>query len=452
METLVMKTTVMTGLDMVAARPQLLEDLGRVALVTNQAVTTSQFRPCAEVVAEAISTLSQSQLISVFGPQHGFYQTEQDNMLETPDIDIQLGAKRYPLFSLYSKTRVPTQEQLSNVDTIVVDLLDVGCRVYTYMLTLAGCMRQAALSGKRIVVLDRPNPQGHSRRNPKTGKTWGVEGHTLNMKWESFVGWYPIPMKHGLTMAELARYFVQHDDLKLDLKIIGGPGFVGNHDLASNRLHCAEQWTTPSPNLPTLNTALLFPSFVSLEGTNVSEGRGTTLPFQTVGAPFLNAQLVVEDLKWIQKETNGKEALSFQDVAFRRQDFRPTFNKHKGEWCQGLQFHPLFRDEQSAPEFNSFALGVFFLSAVALRHGDLLRWKDPGYEYNHTDNPMNLIYGDSRYLEHFEALRSRAGSNASLGTQARQHLLESTSSLLFEAQKSADRFFEATQFACTAPV
>ncbi|MCA2958655.1 MAG: DUF1343 domain-containing protein, partial [Silvanigrellales bacterium] len=285
------------GLDRVASDARLLEGLGRIGLVTNQAATTHDFRPCAEVVHAACRTLEGSStganaaakpsqgrpvLARLFGPQHGYWQTEQDNMIETPDLSFALGSgESVSLLSLYSQTRIPRPEQLDGLDTLVVDLSDVGCRVYTYMLTLAACMKAAAAKGLAVVVLDRPNPLGLAYR--KGASRWErVEGNTLDLKWHSFVGWYEIPMRHGLTMGELGRYFKKVDGLEtLDYRVVEVEGLTRAHGAGTLR---KLPWTLPSPNLPTWDCAFAFPSFVPLEGTNVSEGRGTTLPFQVVGA------------------------------------------------------------------------------------------------------------------------------------------------------------------------
>jgi uncharacterized protein YbbC (DUF1343 family) len=443
-ETHPLKTLIKSALDLIHEKPKALDGLGRTAIVTNQAVTNSLFKPCVQVIADALRNSKNSHLTAVFGPQHGYFQTEQDNMIETPDQTLRIHERDVPLLSLYSESRVPTDQQMEMFDTFIVDLLDVGCRVYTYMLTLAGCMRQAAKFKKRLIVLDRVNPQGLAKRQ-RGGQVRGVEGNILDPKWESFVGWYSIPMKHGLTMGELARYFQKVDGLDLDLKIIEGKGYGRNSPLQDVYDHCRDSWTTPSPNLPTHTSALLFPAFVSLEGTNVSEGRGTTLPFQTIGAPYLDADSLCNDLKWIQSQTNEQAALAFQDVVFRRQDFRPTFNKHAGQICQGLQFHPTYqRETDQDVQLNTFALGVFTLALIAFRHGESLQWKAPGYEYNTTDTPLNLIFGTDSWLKHFEMLKGLAGSQRS---HPMQTLLDSTCELLFIANEESTRFFEASQFA-----
>jgi uncharacterized protein YbbC (DUF1343 family) len=388
---------VTSGIDRIAREPQLLNGMGRIGLVTNQACTTQDFRATAEVCVAALAQTKGSTLSCVFGPQHGYGQTEQDNMIETPDSALSTGGNsNVPLFSLYSKTRIPTPEQLANVDTLLIDLQDVGCRVYTYMLTLAGCMRAAEKAKKRVVVLDRPNPLGLSRRTSPGAFT---QGNTLDMRWESFVGWYSIPMRHGLTMGELGRLFHASDKLTHPYDVITVDGLTRSTTLSElSRRH----WTLPSPNLPTWDTTFCFPAFVALETTLVSEGRGTTLPFQTVGAPDLPARRMLDIFETWNR--TAPDSLRFAGLKFRTHEFRPTFNKHQGTLCRGFQTHV----EQ--PEgCNTFALGVLFLAAAAAEYNPF-RWKDPGYEYNFTDPPVHLVLGDSRWRDFFETCRGSAWS------------------------------------------
>jgi uncharacterized protein YbbC (DUF1343 family) len=438
-----------SGLDRVQKNPSLLEGLGRVALITNQAVCTSHFVPCVEVIHKSLQQCGQSKLVSVFGPQHGYFQTEQYNMAETADETIHVGTQEFPLYSLYSEVRIPKAENLHDVDTLIVDLLDVGCRVYTYMLTMAGCLKAAAKLGKKVVILDRPNPQGLARVLPD-GSIWGVEGHVLENTWESFVSWYPLPMKHGMTMGELARYFKKFDSLDVNLTVIECTSLSRKNNPAHERAHCRNTWTVPSPNLPTHNTALLFPAFVIFEGTNLCEGRGTTLPFQSVGAPFVDANKLKGQLEEAKQHNRGQAGLDFSDVAFRRHDFRPTFYKHAGLRCQGLQFHAVFSQEQlsencdntSVPKLNTFALGALTLALLIHNHPKDVCWRDPGYEYNNTDNPIHLIYGTTKWFELFESIRK--------GRKSAQGVVEDVNLLLLEAHKVSSLFFQDHTFALSS--
>lgn len=417
------------GLDRVAANPLLLENMGRIGLVTNQSVTDETYRSAVEVIWNAANNCKKSELSSVFGAQHGYYQTEQYNMLETADSDMVLpNGKKIPLFSLYSEKRIPTAEQLRDVDTLVVDLRDIGGRVYTYMLTMAGCLRAAAQFGKRVVVLDRPNPLGLCEKQ-SNGRWSRVEGNRIDLRWSSFVGWYSIPMRHGLTMGELGRFFVSEDKLNVDFKVIEVENLKRSTPLSAIR---ELAFVMPSPNIPSWLSAFFFPAFVALEGTNLCEGRGTTLPFQLIGAPFLNTVSLIEFLKRAQKN-NSSPATSLNGVQFRSHNFRPTFYKYMGELCHGIQFHPT-EPEQT----HIFSLGMHFLHACVAEHGTHFKWREPGYEYNYKDNPILLILGDEFWLNHFESVRGK-GLNDS--TEVAR-----LSEILGKCDVDAQKFAEATAF------
>ncbi|MEN9810549.1 MAG: hypothetical protein RLZZ488_2116 [Pseudomonadota bacterium] len=388
---------VTAGIDRIVHEPQLLANLGRIGLVTNQACTTQDYQPTVQVIVNALKNSKNSTLSCVFGPQHGYGQTEQDNMIETPDSELTIAdGKRVPLFSLYSKTRIPTPEQLADVDTLVLDLQDVGCRVYTYMLTLAGCMRAAQKAGKRVVVLDRPNPLGLSRQKKRGSLT---QGNCLDLKWESFVGWYSIPMRHGLSMGELGKFFHAEDKMTIPYDVITVAGLSRNtplKELAQRR------WTLPSPNLPTWETTFCFPAFVALETTQMSEGRGSTLPFQTVGAPDLPVQKILSIFdNW---NTSAPQEYRFAGLRYRAHEFRPTFNKHQGALCKGFQVHV-----DQPDDCHTFALGVLFLAAASAEYGKF-EWKGPGYEYNFKDPPVHLVLGDHRWKEFIDSLRGKGWS------------------------------------------
>ncbi|MBM3383279.1 MAG: DUF1343 domain-containing protein [Betaproteobacteria bacterium] len=386
-----------SAIDRVRNDANLLNQLGKIGLVTNQACTTQDFVPTVDVVVNALEKARGSTLTAVFGPQHGYGQTEQDNMIETPDSTLVMpSGKTVPLYSLYSKTRIPTPEQLKNVDTLVVDLQDVGCRVYTYMLTLAGCMRAAEKAKKKVVVLDRPNPLGLSQLKSPGDFT---QGNNLDMRWESFVGWYSIPMRHGLTLGELGKLFHATDKMSIPYEVITVDGLKRSTPLS---VLSQRRWTLPSPNLPTWETAFCFPSFVALETTMISEGRGTTLPFQTVGAPNLPAQRMLSAFSdW---NRTAPEHLRFSGLKFRTHEFRPTFNKHQGALCKGFQIHV-----ENPEHCNTFALGVLFLAAAASDFKEF-QWKGPGYEYNLVDPPVHLVLGNSRWRDFFDSLRGRPWS------------------------------------------
>lgn len=410
------------GIDRIRENPNLLSNLGRVGIVTNQAVTDSRFAPACQVIFEAIEEAEKSGVSAVFGPQHGYFQTEQYNMDETPDSIFEfVGGQKVPLYSLYSKNRIPTKEQIENIDTFVFDLIDVGCRIYTYMLTLAGCLKSASLHDKKVIVLDRPNPLGLSYHD---GKNWKrVEGNILDMRWESFVGWYPISMRHGLTMAELGSLFIKMDNLTVDYKVVGVEGLKRKEPLST---FAERPYTLPSPNLPSWLSNLFFPAFVPLEGTMVSEGRGTTLPFQIVGSPYFKVQ---EWLKYFEKLKN-KFPRNFGGIRCREHHFKPTFNTHKDIICKGVQFHV----EGDISEFSPFSLGIHFL-AFACSHKEF-EWREPGYEYNDVDAPINLILGNEKWKSLFDKIHKN---------QSLENYLDELNILLAWADKSAQQFAEETR-------
>jgi len=415
---------VKAAIDRIKLEPYLLNGLGRIGLVTNQACTSQDFEPSIEVVQNALQHCKDSWLSCVFGPQHGYGQTEQDNMIETPDSLLTVGSQTdIPLFSLYSKTRIPTPEQMESVDTLLIDLQDVGCRVYTYMLTLAGCLRAAAIARKKVVVLDRPNPLGLSVLKNRGAFT---QGNCLDMRWQSFVGWYSIPMRHGLTLGELGQLFRAKDQLNVDLRVITVEGLTRTtplKDLSQRR------WTLPSPNLPTWDTAFCFPAFVALETTHISEGRGSTLPFQTIGAPDLPVRKILSIFE--EWNSTAPSEFSFTGLRFRTHDFRPTFNKHHGRLCKGFQVHV---DEPQ--NCNTFALGVLFLAAAASEYQSF-EWKGPGYEYNFIDPPVHLVLGESRWQSFFDSLKGKSWNN-----RLQLDLVD----LLKWSEKDAQLFEEASTF------
>jgi uncharacterized protein YbbC (DUF1343 family) len=268
--------------------------------------------------ADALSDCAEINLTTLFGAQHGIRGDVQDNMIETPHVtDASTGM---PVYSLYSETREPTEAMLAEVDTIVFDMQDVGCRIYTFIYTLANCMRAARKYGKRVVVCDRPNPIGGTR----------VAGNVLEAGWESFVGQFPLPTRHGMTVCELARMFNEEFAIGCDLETLTMDGW-------SRELYMYETsapWVMPSPNMPTIETAVVFPGTVHVEGTMLSEGRGTTRPFEFVGAPYIDAY----------KYSRALQEYNLPGVEFRACHFLPTFQKHAGVVCGGVQLHVTDRE------------------------------------------------------------------------------------------------------------
>jgi uncharacterized protein YbbC (DUF1343 family) len=306
---------------------------------------------------------------ALFGPQHGFRSDVQDNMIETPHAEFEAGPrKRVPLYSLYSDTREPTAEMLRDLDTLVIDLQDIGTRIYTYMYTMANCMRAARTHQIKVIVCDRPNPIGGLE----------VEGITLEPGNESFVGQFAIPTRHGLTIGELARLFNEHFGIGANLEVITMEGWKRAMYWDDTHL----PWVMPSPNIPTLDSAIAFPGTVHIEGTNASEGRGTTRPFEVVGAPWIRAEAFAAAL--------NKRGLP--GVYFRSMVFEPTFQKHARTPCGGCQIHVLDRHV-----FKPVLTGMAIIDEMRAADPSAFAWKRPPYEYEHDKEPMDVIAGSSSF-------------------------------------------------------
>jgi len=332
----------------------------RLGLLSNQASLDSRLIPAKEI----ISQLLPGQLKVLFGPQHGHGGEDQDNMVETDHTKDQ--GLNIPVFSLYSNHREPLKEMLDLIDVLIIDLQDVGTRVYTFASTMLNCLKAAAQSDKRILILDRPNPLG--------GEI--VEGNLLMPELYSFVGPYSLPMRHGLTMAEMARIFNHAFEIKAELDFVPVEGWNRGmvwHDTGL-------KWLMPSPNMPLPETAYVYPGQVIWEGTNLSEGRGTCRPFEIFGAPYL-------DTKRIRQRLSPEE---IEGCILQEISFRPTFHKWEGELCRGFMIHisdPL----KYCPYFTSIAL----LKTIIELHGEQFLWKEPPYEYEYEKMPIDIILGSS---------------------------------------------------------
>ena len=349
------------------ANPRMADSWGNCALLCNQASVSRDFEPAWKVAHRLLGT----RLKSLLGPQHGFYGTAQDNMIETRhvrDEDLKI-----PIYSLYSETRQPTPEMLDGIDTLIVDLQIVGCRIYTWKATIAACLRAAAQRGMRIVILDRPNPVG--------GEI--LEGRVLDMDASSFVGEFPIPMRHGLTAGEAARFF--NRTIKADLHIVALEGWRPQMLWADlNR-----PWVLTSPNLPTIDPVHVYPGLVILEGTNISEGRGTGLPFQFVGAPYIKRSSDL--LERVVTLLGLKPGQHPPGIFLREASFEPTSGKWMKKVCYGLQVHVV--DPSKVRSFD-FALALV-RACIELSDG-AFAWKEPPYEYDLVTLPMKLIIGSHK--------------------------------------------------------
>ena len=340
----------------------------RVGVVCNPASIDHGFVHISDRLAETPGVT----LGAVFGPQHGFRSDVQENMIESGHAKDQ--RRRAPVYSLYSETRIPTPEMMAGLDVLVVDLQDVGTRIYTYIYTMAYCLTAAKRSGVKVIVCDRPNPIGGTQ----------VEGPMLVKGFESFVGLYPIPMRHGMTIGELARLFNDHFGIGADLEVITMTGWTRDmyHDDAE------APWVMPSPNMPTLDTAIVYPGTVLFEGTNVSEGRGTTRPFELDGAPWVAGEHFADALN----------ARRVPGVHFRPTVFEPTFHKHAKTTCGGVQIHVTDR-----ATFAPVLVGILLTEAFRAADPSRFEWKQPPYEYEYTLLPFDILCGTSDTREQIEA-------------------------------------------------
>ena len=355
------------GLEKLLEEQQSLVKNMRLGLICNQASVDHGFVHAADL----LHANPAFDLQVLFGPQHGIRGDVQDNMIETGHAnDRKTGL---PVYSLYSETREPTEEMLRDVDTLVFDMQDVGCRIYTFVYTLANCMRAAKKLGKKVIVCDRPNPITGSH----------VSGNVLETEYASFVGQFPIPTRHGMTVGELARLFNQHFQIDCDLEVVPMSGW--QREFWHNDTDAP--WVLPSPNMPTLDSATVFPGTVHFEGTQVSEGRGTTRPFELIGAPYIDPDDYASALN----------DLNLPGVFYRACVFQPTFQKHAGISCGGVQIHVLDREI-----FEPVFAGVAMVKLAFDLYRDEFRWKEPPYEYVYDKNPFDVIAGTNRTREAFE--------------------------------------------------
>jgi uncharacterized protein YbbC (DUF1343 family) len=366
--------TVQTGIERFIEEPQRWVSEDRLGLLCNPASVDRRYCHARMLIHQ---TLPQ-RLQALYSPQHGFFAEKQDNMVESGDmLDPVL---QIPVFSLYGKTRVPTPPMLDPIDVLLVDLQDVGTRVYTFSYTLSYCLEAAKKKGVRVVVLDRPNPINGV----------DVEGNCLSADGASFVGRYRIPMRHGLTLGELAILFNEYFAIGCNLQVIPMRGWQRTMLFADTGL----PWVAPSPNMPTPASALVYPGQVLWEGTNVSEGRGTTQPFELFGAPYFDTGKILKHL-----QGNPLEGIVLRPVMFE-----PTSNKWQQTPCQGFQLHitdPIV--------YRPYRTSLHILKTVMFHHSDHFAWKAPPYEYEFERLPIDLIIGDRsirRRLENFESIEA----------------------------------------------
>ncbi|GAA0635443.1 DUF1343 domain-containing protein [Sphingomonas ursincola] len=357
------------GIDRLLAEPELRAPLKgrRVALLAHPASVTADLVHS----LDALAALDDIQLTAAFGPQHGLRGDKQDNMVESPDFTDPVHG--IPVFSLYGEVRRPTPAMMDSFDVILIDLQDLGCRIYTFVTTLLYILEAAVAHGKSVWVLDRPNPAGRP-----------VEGLTLRTGWESFVGAGPMPMRHGLTLGEMGHWFIRHYGLDVDYRVVAmrgwqpeaAPGFGWPTD----RL-----WVNPSPNAPNVNMARAYAGTVMLEGTTLSEGRGTTRPLELFGAPDINARDVIGKMHALAPEW-------LAGCALREIWFEPTFHKHVGQLCHGVHIHAegQFYDHHAFRPWRVQALGF---KAIRALYPDYPLWRDFPYEYELGKLAIDVING-----------------------------------------------------------
>ena len=370
-----MAKRLMTGLECFLTDPPDSIKGKRLGLLANPASIDRRFIHAAQLIHQRF----EGQLTALFSPQHGFFAEKQDNMIESGHIkDPDLGI---PIFSLYSSTRIPTPDMFEDIDVLLVDIQDVGTRVYTFIYTISYCLEVAASMNKQVIILDRPNPIGGFQ----------VEGNLLEPDWASFVGRFPIPMRHGMTVGEISLLFNREYNLGCRLEIIPMKGWKRDMYFEDTGL----PWIQPSPNLPTCNSCVVYPGQVILEGTNISEGRGTTLPFEQFGAPFLEPRV-------IQKEAEKY----IQGAVLRPLQFEPTSGKWKETACKGFQIHVTSRRY-----FEPYFLSLLLLQLIIRHTGSDFQFKPPPYEYEFERLPMDPDFRQQ------ESARAAFGPSESHRTQ-----------------------------------
>ncbi len=338
-----------------------------IGLVCHAASLNSDFKHVINLISDSFP----GQLKAVFGPQHGLFGETQDNMIEWESGSAKPDGIR--VHSLYGEVRHPKAEWLDDIDLMVFDLVDVGARYYTFIWTLFLCMRECEKKNIPMLVFDRPNPISNK-----------AEGTVLDPEYSSFVGLYPLPIRHGFTIAEVAEYFKLTQYKNLDLSVVKMP----NYKPESYYDGTNSGWVSPSPNMPLFDTALVYPGMCLLEGTNLNEGRGTTRPFETFGAPFINNTILKKEL----------DALNIPGIMFRPIKYIPTFHKWSDELCEGLFMHVTDRNS-----FKPFYTAVALLNCINKLWPNDFKWKEPPYEYEENKLPIDILMGNSWLRKEIES-------------------------------------------------
>ncbi|MEW8346698.1 MAG: DUF1343 domain-containing protein [Candidatus Thiodiazotropha taylori] len=347
----------------------------RIALLAHPASTTADLTHS----LDALAALPDIELTAAFGPQHGLRGDKQDNMVESGDeYDSRLGI---PLFSLYGEVRRPTAEMMDSFDLLLVDLQDLGCRIYTFVTTLRYMLEAASAHGKVVWLLDRPNPAGRP-----------VEGLMLREGWESFVGAAPMPMRHGLTLGEMALWFIDHLKLDVECEVIRMDGWQPESAPGYGWPLSERTWINPSPNAPNLSMARCYGGTVMLEGTTLSEGRGTTRPLELFGAPDIDASALIKTMHELSPGW-------LEGCRLRPCWFEPTFHKHAGQLCHGIQIHVDNEAHYRHTSFKPWRLQALAFKALRQLQADYPLWRDFPYEYEFDRLAIDLINGSSLLRE-----------------------------------------------------
>lgn len=361
--------TVQTGLEVLLDDPRPIAGKN-IGLVTNQSGVTGDLRHAVDLLHRG----SGWKLTTLFGPEHGIWGEAQDMAHVDHSVDPMTGLTVYSLYGASENDLAPRQELLRNLDALVIDLQDVGSRYYTFIYTMALCMREAAKAGVQVIVLDRPNPIDGLH----------LEGNIGEKQFSSFVGLYPLPARHGMTAGELARYFNKTYQLNCDLLVVPMRGWQRSMWWEETGL----PWVLPSPNMPTVSTAAVYPGMCLVEGTNLSEGRGTTHPFELFGAPWLDPFRLAERL-------NG---LGLPGIRFRPHYFLPTFQKHAGKVCGGAELHVTNR-----AAFQPYRTGLWIVKVARDMNPEKFDWRRETYEFVSDRLAIDLLAGSARYRELVES-------------------------------------------------
>jgi uncharacterized protein YbbC (DUF1343 family) len=340
----------------------------RVALLAHPASVTADLTHS----LDALAACGDIRLTAAFGPQHGMRGDKQDNMVESPDFNDPVHG--IPVFSLYGEVRRPSGQMLSTFDVVLIDLQDLGCRIYTFITTLLYMLEAAARHGKQVWVLDRPNPAGRP-----------IEGLTLRPGWESFVGAGPMPMRHGLTLGELGLWFVEHFKLDVAYRVIEMEGYQPDAAPGHGWPLGERAWINPSPNAANLWMARAYAGTVMLEGATLSEGRGTTRPLELFGAPDIDARALIAEMYKLAPHW-------LQGCRLRTCSFEPTFHKHVGKLCNGVQIHTEDSSYDHAA-FKPWRLQALAFKAIRRLYPDYALWRDFAYEYEHGKLAIDVING-----------------------------------------------------------